>query len=82
MGGPRGAVEKKEEDTVETRRIKGSQRRLKDRMLSVMTGLGAYPRQEEGVRAGIHVLITDPAHEALLTKLTDAIKTLLTKLRS
>ena len=77
MDGPGGVVTKKEEDSVETRRIKGSQRRLKAQMLSVLTGLGAYPRQDEGIRAGIHVLITDPDQETLLGKLTGAISALL-----
>ena len=77
MDGPGGVVSRKEEDTVETRRIKGSRRRLKDQMLSVLTGLGAYPRRDEGSRAGIHVLITDPDQETLLGKLTVAISALL-----
>ena len=75
MGGV--APKKDEEDTMETRRIKGSRRRLKDRMLSVLMGLGTDVKRDDGSRAGIHVLIADPDQETLLNKLTAAITTLL-----
>jgi hypothetical protein len=70
-------MEDEEEDTMETRRIKGSRRRLKDRMVSVLKGLGTDEKREGGIRAGIHDLITDPDQETLLNKLTVAITTLL-----
>jgi hypothetical protein len=80
-GGPSGAAPKKkqkvEEDTMEGRRIKGSRRRLKDELVSVLTGLGTDVKRDDGSRAGIHVLVTDAAQEALLNKLTAAITTLL-----
>ena len=79
MGGSGGIAAKKveEEDTMETRRIKGSRRRLKDRLLSVLMGLGTDVKRDDGDRAGIHVLTTDPDQETLLNDLTAAITTLL-----
>jgi len=76
--GAKGAKTKKkeEEDTMETRRIKGSQRRLRDQMSSVLIGLGTNDKQDDGSRAGIHILVTDPDQETLLNKLTAAITTL------
>ena len=79
MGGVGGGMimKEEEEDTMETRRIKGSRRRLKSRMDFVMTGLGMNGKRDDGSRVGIHVLATDPNQETLLNDLTAAITKLL-----
>ena len=83
MGG-RGtaAKEEEEEDTMETRRIKGSRRRLTDRLLSVLMGLGKDVKRDDGSRAGIHILITDADKETLLNDLGAAITALLDELEN
>ena len=79
MGAPGGGmiVKEEEEDTMETRRLKGSRRRLKSWMDFVMTGLGTNVKLDDGSRVGIHVLVTDPNQETLLNDLTAAITKLL-----
>ncbi len=79
MMGPGGGMTRKdeEEDTMETRRIKGSLRRLKDQLLSVLTGLGKQPRRDETTPSGIDIIVTDADQETQLNDLGKAITALL-----
>ena len=80
MGGM--AAVDKEEDTMETRRIKSSCRRLKSRMGCIMNGLKGEPnrRRAQNQRAGVDAVAQTQEQSDLIQKLSAAIDALIAEL--